>query len=435
MKVLERIYVGGLALIFGLIVLHAPLSVFFGTHFGHALLVKSWKELIMGGLLVLAMIIVTRRRAWKGFTRDPVIILSLALAVLYVFSLQYNHGFKPYGAGVLIDLRYVLYGVLVYIGARLFPGLRRVFIRVGLAGAVIVVGFGLLQFVLPRNFLSVLGYSTATITPYTTIDDYAGLVRLQSTLRGPNPLGAYALVVALVAGIAAIRSKLPRAWRIWLGVLAVGAVIVLFGSYSRSAVIGAAIGALAAVVVMAGWRIMERRAVIGIIIGVCVLAGGLFVIRNTTFYSSVLRHEVAGSGPAVNSDEGHSLSLSEGITAVVSHPFGYGTGSTGSASLLSNDGYIVENQYLYVAHEAGWLALGLFIVLLGVLFKRLYARRSDPLALGALASGVGLLVVGLFLPVFADDTVSIVWFGLAGLAIGSRSAAVAGGNYEKRVTK
>jgi len=39
------------------------------------------------------------------------------------------------------------------------------------------------------------------------------------------------------------------------------------------------------------------------------------------------------------------------------------------------------------------------------------------LALSVLASGIGIAVASLFLPVWADDTVSIVWWGLAGVAL------------------
>jgi hypothetical protein len=35
-----------------------------------------------------------------------------------------------------------------------------------------------------------------------------------------------------------------------------------------------------------------------------------------------------------------------------------------------------------------------------------------------LASGIGLALIGLLLPVWVDDTVSIVWWGLAAIATG-----------------
>ena len=52
-----------------------------------------------------------------------------------------------------------------------------------------------------------------------------------------------------------------------------------------------------------------------------------------------------------------------------------------------------------------------------VVLKRLWQRRRDWLALSVLASGIGIAVASLFLPVWADDTVSIVWWGLAGVAL------------------
>jgi hypothetical protein len=425
---LDKVYVGGVLLIFGLIVLHAPISVYVGSHFGHVLLVKAWKEILMGALLVLAAIIVTLRGMWRPFLRDPVIWLSAGLAVLYAVSMEYGQGFKPYAAGLLIDVRYILYLVLVYVAVRLVPVVRRPFLYVGLAGAVIVTGFGLLQFVLPKDFLSVLGYGPKTITPYTTIDSYAGLVRLQSTLRGPNPLGAYGVIVALIGAAAAIRLKLSRRLRVAMWVLVAAALVIVYASYSRGAYLGVAIGAVVVAGVLIGRRgIRSKTVIVAGGIGLVIVIGGLVALRTTTFYSSVFNHEVAGSGPSINSNAGHSASLTQASQAVAERPLGYGTGSTGSASLLSGSGDIVENQYLYVAHEAGLAALLVFIALYALLLERAYRQRPDPIALGVLASGIGLFVIGLVLPVFADDTVSIIWFGLAGL--------IAGGRHEEPVTE
>jgi hypothetical protein len=96
---------------------------------------------------------------------------------------------------------------------------------------------------------------------------------------------------------------------------------------------------------------------------------------------------------------------------------GAGIGSTGSASLLGTEPVIIENQYLMIAHEVGWLGVVLFAVLYGYMVGRLWQQRRDWLALGIWASGVGLAAIGLLLPVWADDTVSIVWWGLAAISL------------------
>jgi len=52
-----------------------------------------------------------------------------------------------------------------------------------------------------------------------------------------------------------------------------------------------------------------------------------------------------------------------------------------------------------------------------MVLARLWSKRSDWMALAAFSSGIGLIVVGLLLPVWADDTVSIVWWGLAAVIL------------------
>lgn len=74
-----------------------------------------------------------------------------------------------------------------------------------------------------------------------------------------------------------------------------------------------------------------------------------------------------------------------------------------------------------IAHEVGWLGLGLFVWLNYLVMVALWHRRASWLALGVWASGLGLILIGLVLPVWVDDTVSIVWWGLAALVIASGS--------------
>jgi hypothetical protein len=52
-----------------------------------------------------------------------------------------------------------------------------------------------------------------------------------------------------------------------------------------------------------------------------------------------------------------------------------------------------------------------------VTLRRLWARRADWLALTLFGSGIGLSVVGLLLPVWVDDTVSIIWWGMAAVIL------------------
>ena len=104
---------------------------------------------------------------------------------------------------------------------------------------------------------------------------------------------------------------------------------------------------------------------------------------------------------------------------MIAQPLGAGVGSTGSASLYTDTPRIIENQYLFVAHETGWLGLLVFVAIFIAVLLRLWRERHDWISLGVFASGIGLALIGALQPVWVDDTVSIIWWGLAGLAIAS----------------
>jgi mannose/fructose/N-acetylgalactosamine-specific phosphotransferase system component IID len=148
----------------------------------------------------------------------------------------------------------------------------------------------------------------------------------------------------------------------------------------------------------------------------------VYAIRDTTFFHNVVLHNNPTTGAEIDSNQGHIDSVETGIVRTLHEPFGAGIGSTGSASLFGDDPIIIENQFLFIAHESGWLGLLLFGILIGLIFVKLWQRRSDWRALAVLASGIGMLVIGVFLPVWVDDTVSIVWWGFAAVLLaGERS--------------
>jgi hypothetical protein len=318
----------------------------------------------------------------------------------------------------------VLFFVLVYVAVRLHPGLRMPFVNVGVAGALIVCGFALLQvFVLPYDVLKYLGYNINTIAPYLTVDLNYDYIRINSTLRGPNSLGAYAVIVlatVLAFWLRGDHSKLRRPL-LWVLFLLTGAGVALWTSYSRSALIAAivAIGIVLSVTLF--HRYGKRVLLIGASILVLTVAG-LFVARDSSFVANVILHDNPTTGAPETSNQGHVDSLQDGFSRLIRQPFGAGVGSTGSASILGEKPLIIENQYLYIAHEVGWLGLLLFVMIVVGVHTRLWDKRRDWLALGVFASGIGLLMMNMLLPIWVDDTVAIVWWGLAAIAIASRSA-------------
>jgi len=274
---------------------------------------------------------------------------------------------------------------------------------------------------LPHDILKYIGYNINTISPYLTVDQNYDFIRINSTLRGPNPLGAYAgIVLALIVAAVSKRKVKKENWSITLvTILFAGGIVALLASYSRSALVGTIV-AIAIVLVVTNMRRLSPS--VWFVSGVVMIAliGGLLMARNTQFMSNILLHENPGGGSSINSNEGHINSLTDGINRLVYQPLGAGIGSTGSASLYGDNPVIIENQYLFIAHEVGWLGLLLFVSIFVAILIKLWDFRKNWLALGVFASGIGLALIGLLLPVWVDDTVAIIWWGLAAVVIGIR---------------
>lgn len=423
---LDTIIAALLLTVLGLIVLHAPLTVFVESRWPNvADIAKAWKELLITAALVFIAVEYTRKQAWKRVVNDRLLWLIAAYAALHgVVALLDSVPFMATIAGLMIDLRYLAYFVAVYLFLRLYPSYQPRFLKVAMIGAAVIVGFAALQQVLPRDFLANFGYGDATIQPYLTVDENPEFVRHSSTLRGPNPLGAYAVMV--LAAVVALRLAIPKNQhrkRHYYRLLLFGAaaLVALWTSQSRSAWIAAvvAVGILFAIKFWLRFS-FKFLAVLGVV--ALLIAGGVYAIRDSSFFHNVVLHDNPSTGAAVDSNNGHVDSLVQGTQKAINNPLGSGVGSTGSASLYTDSPVIIENQYLFVAHEVGWLGLGLFVAIVIVVLMRLYRARSDWRANAAFASGVGLAIIGVLLPVWVDDTVSIVWWCLVAVVLAKEGA-------------
>ena len=116
------------------------------------------------------------------------------------------------GYGLISNLRFLAFFLVTWAVA-----LRMARLRVALAvdgllaghrgGAIRIVA----DFVLPTDFLRHFGYSDATIPAFETINNNHDYVRIASTLRGANPLGAYLLIPISLLSVLLIRNG--RNWR------------------------------------------------------------------------------------------------------------------------------------------------------------------------------------------------------------------------------
>lgn len=409
-----------LLLVFGLVVFHAPFTVLFGQFFDQDIL-KAWKEILLIVVSLLTLFVITKAGYLKIFGKDLLLRLIAAYFLLHLILIAFFNT-DPYQklAGLAIDLRYLLFFVLVFCVVAIAPTLRETFIKVGAFAGGLSLGFAALQAtLLPDDILKNIGYSKNTISPYLTVDKNNDFIRINGTFRGPNPLGAYIVILlSLVSAFAIKKKKAFIKYKAQIIAITIAALIALWASYSRSAFLALAISIFTIFMVVFARKFKVQYWLYFLAV-ISVLILSIFSLRSTDFVQNVVLHNNPSGGSSIDSNENHIESIQEGTNRVVLQPFGAGVGSTGSASLRSSEPNIIENQYLFIAHESGWLGLGLFIVMFELILWRLYQNKRDWLSLGVFASGIGLAIIGLFLPVWADDTVSLVWFGLAAVALGS----------------
>jgi hypothetical protein len=407
-------------LIILLMPLHAFLTVWGASLIGHYTALRLWKEVLLlvciAGTLYLVVTdgkirfhTLTRKLAW-------LVIFYIALNIVWGLVALHQHTVtaKAMGYGWIVDLRFLIFFLITWAVALRTSRLRKNWRWIILLPAAIVVIFGLLEaVVLPHGFLSHFGYGPNTIQPYETINHNQHYVRILSTLRGANPLGAYMLIpISVLTGL------IISGRRSWPYVtLYIGSWLTLFFSFSRSAWIGAVL-TVAAVSI----QLLDRRhlkpglLVIGALI---VLGGAVFAFgHRSERFENYFTHTQTHSAVKSSSNDGHLAAMKSGLHDVLHQPFGRGPGSAGPASVYNNHPpRIAENYYIQVAQETGWVGLLLFLLINAGVGYLLYVRRRDPLAVMLYGSLIGISFINLLSHAWADDTLAYVWWGLAGVAM------------------
>lgn len=411
-------------IIFFFIFFHAPLTVWLGSQLpDYSLIVKAWKELlILVAAAVLVGLIIIRQKSRSAFS-DTLIIFLVAYITLHLILVAGTMGSSAQIiAGLMIDLRYIAFFGVVYLATQLFPPIQRHLLYTIVSAGVLSTLFAVLQItILPKDILASIGYTKDTIAPYLTVDKNEDFIRINGTTRGPNPLGALAMIGSIFTIVYGLfyKKTWPKNWLLFT-ITFFCLLLVIWFSYSRSAIIGLGVAMIAVVILWHGTK-LPRLFWATLVSSLLIIVIFSSTLRDTVLVQNIFFHNNPESGSIVDSDDAHATSLNDGFARMLHQPLGAGIGSTGSASYLSDtQPTIIENQYLFIAHESGWMGLILFFAIIITIFYRLYGhRKKDWLAMSVLSSGIGLLVIGAVLPVFVDDTVSLVWWGLAGITLGA----------------
>lgn len=411
----ERILAGGWLLIILLLPFHAFISTWGGSQLGFLEVWKAWKEFFLFGLLILALFYLIKNNYLKEFFKSKLVILIFVYLILH---LLYIAILKPDMQAALVALlfNFRFLGILLlsmvltrFVDKNL---LLKLTLKIVLVSSLTVVIFAILQvLLLPKDLLANFGYSLSTIAPYTTLNDDESIVRAMSTLRGPNTLGQYLVLILII--LIAIFTQVKR-W--WVGSLMILTILAMYLTHSRSAWLGMVIAVSIYLWISINDQIIRRRVFISAAIGASFMLVALIaVLPNSPMLQNIIFHTEL-SDDSESSTDAHASALENSFERVVNNPLGSGPGSAGPASFYgSQDPKIPENYYLQITEEVGLVGLVIFGLICFIVVYRLYLQREKMWPKILIATFAGVTIINLFLHGWADETMAMTWWAIAGL--------------------
>lgn len=387
-------------------------------------LISMWKELIIIvlGIFWVINLAIRKKMAFSWLEADIFLALFLLINIVYVLAT------KDASAAVWGLKSNCAFIVLYFLARSIrFRTLTQKNILDLLLGTTLIVNaVALLQYVVPPSFWLMFGYSpyvssyvdSKPLPIYHGIGENFDIIRLNSTLSGPNQLGAYLSIIALIF-IATLYIKKyytsAQKYSVWLLILS--SVTVLVFTFSRAALIGFMVGFLILSLIKVP---IKHKALLSSIAGIMlILFLGIWSFVQPQSFDTYIVHGA--------STEERLVKWQEGTNIVLSNPLGLGLGQAGPVSrrLYGEDkGIISENWYLQIAEETGIISLLLILVGFFYLLKHLYdfsKKTIDPVAeqvsLGLCVALCAILVNGLFLHTWDDATTSYIMALLLGFYI------------------
>lgn len=491
-------------LLFTLLPFHA-LFVTVGTKLllgaGHPPLVELavWKELLIAAILLIGIVELasskilptyfqyinilkvsqreTVRVRW-GIDAPTILILALLLLALALSATHYSHLRQGFGGQALLTTHFVFGFKYLFLPIIFFLVLKNLswdadFLERSIFPVLTIVGggvaaYGILTFLLPQVFFSLLGYSDAhsLYSPHTPLSAFqliadAGIRRVQSTFAGPNQLGMWLLLswsISLVVLLKKQNAKMQKYEnaqifthvRICVLLMLIGTA--LFLTFSRAAWIAAFVIALVAVAMVLRGPVRETI-LITLVTAVGVVFATLAYVSPQLFLRGI-------------SNQHHLERLRSGVAAILAQPLGRGLGTAGPAANRLQDAcvyfpdgadtswarsrkdlcifvgneqvqplssqrecqcaFLPENWYLQVGVELGVLGLILFIALVIFILQKLststFLPREAPAGakwghLPPFLSFLGISIAALFLHAWEDSAVAYTVWGMAGIAL------------------
>lgn len=402
-----------------------PLSPFLVTIASHAggsvVLLSGWKELLVGLILLVGLL----HKRW--FKRIGLVAWCAAgyLAYLLIdFLVRANYDQASF-AGLLINARFIAIFLSAYLtGCYLSHRHLRQTAHIKLTITVLICLFALVVLIVPNRFLVNIGYDGAGVDrvgiPAASyyVSASLPLERLQSTMRGPNSLGLFLLlpISLILLGGETIKNR-----RLKIALITIFSGVLLL-TYSRAAWLG--LGLVFVVwAIKQGWPQLSKlkssaKVSLGLAALVAVAIAGLSLA--TSPGRSLLLHQT--DNQTNGSSSVRITEYQRSLSDIAKQPWGRGSGSASAAGRINQTTRSSENYYLQLARELGVVGVGLFLALNVVLVMTIW-RQQSPYRLSLLVSFAALSLANFFLPVWAEEAVSLSWWLFAGLVIGFYSHA------------
>ena len=385
----------GVGLAFAVSGAFGSLSAFFGFP------IEKSIQLIVGGML-LGLVWNTLVRGRDYSVKSGIGFLAIALYVYITFvQTILDAGNHAAVKGFMTSNWYSAAGAVVALAG------WRTEVHERVAKALLIVAAGVGAYAVYRWVagISVTEYTHFAGTPYNYV---GGKLRLIGSFPSGQDLGGWTAVVTpfcLAAGL-----TFSGRWRAVALAAAALCAVALVGSQLRIAIIAVALGCLVVVILHEG-----ARGFSGLRLGatatvlIAMVAVGLVAFQITGGSSDPITHSYSSLFHPNRTDPSVDERLYKWDAAIRdlrNHPFGYGMGTANANSrtrLISNPSIgrsDVDNGFLRVALEQGWLIMAVFAIALIALTADLTRfgltlRRRLPagLAIGAAGTSVSLLVL------------------------------------------
>ncbi len=394
---------------------------------------KVAKDFVTIFLLVFAIVFALYSQKLRD---NKVFRITLILAIVYgllhfltyIFSKQTSLSVAMLAA--TYNNRLFWYFLIAFVGVRLVKD-KNIDVRVIkliLAISTLVCLVGLLQWFLPKDILTHIGYSIERgVKPNFFINDDINYPRIMSTIRDPNSLGAFLILPTLL--LASLYGKVKKERkRLIAGLLLLHALILIL-TFSRAAWGGIIISGLTLLIIgnkkKASFLLKQYWM---ILVALIILFGvGLYSQRQSYFVRSVVfRIDDKNKATDPDSDQLHVYFIEKGVNGVIQKPMGYGPGTAGIVSIQNeNGGTLTENYYIQIAHEVGVFGLLIFVMAWGYVVKLLVQAKSV-LGTTLVASACAYAVMAMVMHLWSNEAVAAQWWLLAGAIIGI--------NYNKKLS-